>query len=701
MSALHVLFISMLLGLCQACTASAQATTGISLTPGNAHDVTMKQLSDGSWEIHTTGTDPYVFSEQIAGGIDLQEAPVVAFEYFCTGGTDSVQVFAIPPLSEERSVTVGGLLNSEGFSQFAIDMTPALPLIKARVTQLRLDFGTIPNRTIRIRALHTRPLNEVELRLLSNKQDRLRADQEMDVALRKYLNTTFPCKISRVEVLNTAIRIVGATDGESGLNLVEAPIEFAITARSGFPFQSSLNTHSGHFSITVPRRDAAGRDRLLSRWFVGKSADGGVERRSHDHYADSVACASSEAAPVFRSKKGLGGYRLDAPQSDIADLGITSVTYNIVINGLLETTGEPGRTPFVSQGRTWYTNDAYVSDLDKALLEAQKHNLVVSAILLVSQGATAPAGSFARLIAHPDAEPAGIFAMPDVSHAQGVQAYAAALDLLSGRYCDPTSTHGRIHHWILHNEVNAGWIWTNAGEKTPLVYMYLYQRSMRIAQLVARTRNRYTQSWISLEHHWNMQLDHIYRGRELLDILAQFSRVEGDFDWGIAFHPYPQDLFNPRVWEDKEAVFAFDTPKITYKNLEVLDAYVQRPEMRYQGKAVRGVHLTEQGLNSKSYSANALADQAAGMAYAWSKVSRLKSILSFDYHNWIDNRGEGGLQIGLRKFPDDPADPLGKKPIWYVYQAAGTSKEAEEFGAYLERVRMKSWAESAYTGTIR
>jgi len=224
---------------------------------------------------------------------------------------------------------------------------------------------------------------------------------------------------------------------------------------------------------------------------------------------------------------------------------------------------------------------------------------------------------------------------------------------------------------------------------------------MRIAQLIARTRNRYTQSWISLEHHWNMQLDHIYRGRELLDILAQFSRVEGDFDWGIAFHPYPQDLFNPRVWEDKEAVFAFDTPKITYKNLEVLDAYVQRPEMRYQGKAVRGVHLTEQGLNSKGYSANALADQAAGMAYAWSKVSRLKSILSFDYHNWIDNRGEGGLQIGLRKFPDDPADPLGKKPIWYVYQAAGTSKEEEEFGAYLERVRMKSWAESAYTGTIR
>ncbi len=701
MNAIHLLFVCMMLGICQACAALGQTASGISLMPGNAHDVSMRQLSDGSWEIHTTGTDPYVFSEQIAGGIDLRETPVVAFEYFCTGGTDSVQVFAIPPLTEERSVTVGGLLNSEGFSQFSVDMTPALHAIRARVTQLRLDFGTIPNRTIRIRAIHTRPRNEVEHRLLRDKQDRIRADLELDAALRKYLNTTFPCKVSRVEVLDAAIHISGATDGAADLKLVEAPIEFAITARSGFPFESPINEISGHFNITVPRRDAAGRDRLLSRWFVGKTTAEGIERRSHDHYADTVACAASETAPVFRSKKGLGGYRLDAPQSDIADLGITSVTYNIVLTGLLETAGGPGHTPFVSQGRTWYINDANVAGLDKAMLEAQKHNLVVSAILLVPQGATAPAGSFARMIAHPDAEPAGIYVMPDVTHASGIQAYAAVLDFLSGRYCDPASTHGRIHHWILHNEVNAGWIWTNAGDKTPLVYMDLYQRSMRMAQLIARTRNRYTQSWISLEHHWNMQLDHIYRGRELLEILQQFSRVEGDYDWGIAFHPYPQDLFNPRVWEDKEAVFTFDTPKITYKNLEVLDAYVQRPEMRYQGKAVRGVHLTEQGLNSKGYSADALADQAAGMAYAWSKISRLKSILSFDYHNWIDNRAEGGLQIGLRKFPDDAADPQGKKPIWYVYQAASTSKEADEFGPYLERVNMKSWAESAYTGAIK
>ena len=64
-------------------------------------------------------------------------------------------------------------------------------------------------------------------------------------------------------------------------------------------------------------------------------------------------------------------------------------------------------------------------------------------------------------------------------------------------------------------------------------------------------------------------------------MLLDFSAAEGDFDWAIAYHPYPQNLFDPRVWADTEATFTFDTPKITYKNLEVLDAWVRQPRARF------------------------------------------------------------------------------------------------------------------------
>ena len=73
------------------------------------------------------------------------------------------------------------------------------------------------------------------------------------------------------------------------------------------------------------------------------------------------------------------------------------------------------------------------------------------------------------------------------------------------------------------------------------------------------------------------------------------------------------------------------------------------------------IQLTEQGLNSRDYSEAAQLEQAAGLAYAWKKIHPLKTITAFQYHVWADNRGKGGLRLGLRKFSDDPQDPFGKK----------------------------------------
>jgi hypothetical protein len=225
---------------------------------------------------------------------------------------------------------------------------------------------------------------------------------------------------------------------------------------------------------------------------------------------------------------------------------------------------------------------------------------------------------------------------------------------------------------------------------------------MRMAQLIARQYDPHAKAFISLDHWWSKQMDaHCYAGRELLDLLLQFSAAEGDFNWAIAHHPYPQDLFNPRVWADTQATYSFDTPKITYKNLEVLDAWVRQPRAQFLGRTPRTVHLTEQGLNSRDYSETHHRDQAAGMAYAWNKYKNLPTIEAFQYHNWVDNRHEGGLRIGLRKFPDEPGDPLGKKPIWEVYAALGTPREADATAFALPLIGIQDWAEVRHAGEIR
>ena len=107
----------------------------------------------------------------------------------------------------------------------------------------------------------------------------------------------------------------------------------------------------------------------------------------------------------------------------------------------------------------------------------------------------------------------------------------------------------------------------------------------------------------------------------------------------------------------------------------------------------RSLWLSENGTNSRTYENKDLMEQAAGFAYAWKKISVLDGIDAIQWHNWIDNRVEYGLRIGLRKFPDDATDPAGRKPVWYAYQAAGTDQEDNVFEPYKSIIGISSWSE--------
>ncbi len=399
-------------------------------------------------------------------------------------------------------------------------------------------------------------------------------------------------------------------------------------------------------------------------------------------------------------KKGLAGWSPARFPNELQDLGISAVTVNMMVHSLVSLKPVPGSEPFQWQGRTYHARKDVLAAFDSKFIAAQKHGAMVSAILLVANPAKS-AEPVVRLLGHPDAVKEGVFAMPNVTSAEGISLYGAILNLIAERWSRPDGKYGRVHHWIIHNEVDAGWVWTNAGEKPAIVYMDLYQRSMRLMDLIARQYDPHARPLITLTHHWaEAGNKNWYGSKRLLELLLEFTRAEGDFPWALAYHPYPQNLFNPRTWEDEQATFDFNTKKITPKNLEVLDAYMKLPALLYQGK-VRPVHLSENGFNSKDYSPKQLEDQAAGMALAWKKIAGLSSIESWQYHNWIDNRGEGGLRIGLRKFPDEPGDPAGPKPIWHLYKALGTPEEERSAEPYLKTIGIRSWDEILHRGPIR
>ncbi|MGB6152492.1 MAG: DUF5722 domain-containing protein [Pricia sp.] len=675
-----------------------QPSLSVALKTEGANDLELKVQEDGVYDIATSGADPYVFAEPLKMDID-KKMNRLSFEYFCPTGLDFIEVYFYPLTDVIKSKMVRDIGSTEGWVQFTIDLSEELGDWGKKGDYLRMDFGAAPDLKIQVRSLNLRQQTAREAELEAKAAEIKEKQAIYEAGLNSYLDADFKNKINKVLVTDDRVEIRGEIDNNENLFIAEiSPYENA-TALRDFEFIQPLKSKNSQFNISIARtaeRHGFQQDRVLSKWMIVKKEADGYLPVSHARYADSIEPKHTYPFVKPSTKKGLGGYSTnrEAPYTDLDDLGITSVTVNISVTRFLKSGPSPDHVPFEYMGKTYYADKAEIVAHDKTFLSTAERNIEVSAILLVDKASKTADPEIGRIMQHPDCDPAGIYSMPNLTTPEGVQYYAAALDFLANRYTRPDKKYGRIHHWIIHNEVDAGWVWTNAGDKTALVFMDLYHKSMRMSHNIARTYNPNAKVFISLTHFWNWTNNpRFYHSKELLEQLLTFSKAEGDFEWAIAQHPYPESLREPKTWLDEKVSFDFDTQLITFKNTEVLDAWVRQPEVLFKGKTKRLVYLSENGTNSPTYSEQDLKEQAAGMAYAMKKIKYLEGIDAFQYHNWQDNRQEGGLRIGLRRFPDDADDPGGIKPVWKVYQAFGTEQEDEVYDQYKEIIGIDSWDE--------
>lgn len=680
-----------------------QKPVKLTVNPDRFNDVELK-ITEGTYDVLTTGKDGYIFTNAFDEVIDNRNS-VLSFEYFCPTGVDFIQLYFYPLRSSVSAKRINDVGSTEGWVEFRVDIAEQLKDWGKRGDYLRIDFGNAPDLKIQIKNIQLRSQTAREKEIEAQKSINKAKERVLALNLRKYFENSFDAEITKVLVTEEHVIISGIAPDENSL-LAEIGVYQNLTELESYEFVQPISDNKQKFTIKLNRfveRHGFTYDRLLSKWCVVKKGSSGYELLSHAKYQDSVIPKYTYPFVKPSTIKGLGGYSAnrEAPTSDLDDLGITSATVNIWINGLLRSEPSNGHLPFEYLGKTYYIHKKTLEGYDKTFLSTAKNNIEVSAILLVAKASGSPDKAIGKILQHPDCDPAGIYSMPNVTTPEGVQYYSAILDFLANRYTRPDNKYGRIHHWIIHNEVDAGWVWTNAGEKEDLVFMDLYHKSMRMSYNIARKYNPNSKVFISLTHYWNWTSNKkFYHSKDLLEQLIDFSNAEGDFEWAIAHHPYPESLREPKTWLDEKVSFDFDTKLITFKNTEVLDAWVKQPEALYKGKYKRTVYLSENGTNSPTYSEQDLKEQAAGMAYALKKIKHLDGIDGFQYHNWQDNRKEGGLRIGLRRFPDDEEDPSGKKPVWYVYQAFGTDKEDEVFDQYKDMIGIKNWDEIRYTDPI-
>ena len=379
---------------------------------------------------------------------------------------------------------------------------------------------------------------------------------------------------------------------------------------------------------------------------------------------------------------------------DALALGVKHAALNCNLADLLDLTKATNSIPHQWEGRDYSFHHAAITHLDNQVKPLASAGVLVSLIILVYES---PQPELNKLLIHPRYDrsaPNHLGAFNTVT-IDGRSAFQACLSFLAARYGSSKSPHGRVVNYIIGNEVNSHWFWSNMGRVSMEQFADDYLTSVRLAHEAIKAHDSTARVFVSLEHHWNINYPggdktQTFAGRPFLEYFAKQAQKGGDFPWHIAFHPYPEDLFEARTWLDKSATFDENTPRITFRNLPLLIRFLEKPEFQHGGKT-RRVILSEQGFHAKPTAEGELI-QAAAYAYAYKQTETLPGIDAFILHRHVDHSQEGGLNLGLwERKSDSIATPGRRRKIYDVFRTADTPAQEENFRFALPIIGLSKW----------
>lgn len=407
-----------------------------------------------------------------------------------------------------------------------------------------------------------------------------------------------------------------------------------------------------------------------------------------------LAGPNPDPYPQPTSKKGLQVQMVD----DALALRIQHAGLNCHVASLVDLKPAPDSLKFTLGGEDYFFRASRVAALDAQIKPLSEHGVVISLILLNYESGDEALNAIFLHPKYARGEKHNRVSAFNVATPEGRRHLRAAIAFLAERYGDPAAPHGRVWNYIVGNEVNSHWWWNNQGPADIPALADDYERTVRLVHENVTAYLANARVFLSLEHHWNVayqpaEPQKSCPGRDLVEQFARFARERGDFPWHVAFHPYPENLGDPRFWNDKTATPDDDTPRITFKNLEVLTRYFERAELRFASQPHR-IILSEQGFHCMDQP-DGEQFQAAAYAAAWVKVARLPGIDAFILHRHVDHAHEG-LNLGLWTHkPGTVSTPERHRAMYETFRAADTPDLENAFAFALPIVGAKSWEEFA------
>lgn len=357
-----------------------------------------------------------------------------------------------------------------------------------------------------------------------------------------------------------------------------------------------------------------------------------------------VIAANQDNYPESSSKKGLllDPEMLGTPL--LTDLGVQYAIYNIPLSLILgETTDDTYPTiSYEFEGETYQFDGAIVNSYDNLFTYLTNIDMISTAIVLNDWNEEYPD------LIHPKArnsKSGAYYYAFNTTEEEGCKHLEAIAAFLTERYSG--GEHGLVSNWIVANEINQQSLWNYMDTDDVDYYAQEFEKSLRIFYNAAKSNYANAKVYFSIDHDWNNNKgrnDEHFNGMDLIASINQAAVKGGNYDWGLAIHPYPNPLSRVNYWAvDYEK--DIDAPLLTLMNLNVVTDFLSQETYLDRSGNVRSITVTELGFSSSSGEKL----QAAAFAYSYYIIDANPYIEAFIMNRQTDALEEikQGLAFGI------------------------------------------------------
>ena len=359
----------------------------------------------------------------------------------------------------------------------------------------------------------------------------------------------------------------------------------------------------------------------------------------------------SVSVPRPESKKGLllDPQMLDTPL--LTDLDVKYAIYNIPLSHILGETSNADlpTITYEYKGKEYKFNGASIKGYDNLFKYLTDSGMNSTAIVLNDWNDAYP-----ELI-HPMArnkEAGAYYYALNTSDKEGCDYIEAIASFLTERYSG--KEYGLVSNWVIANEINQYRIWNYMDTDDINLYCTEFEKAMRIFYNAAKSNYADANVYFSIDHDWNnndgKNEDH-FNAKEVVEKINDIAQQRGNYNWGLAIHPYPDPLTKVNYWTETYDKTE-DAPILTMMNLSTVTDVLKKEEYLDRSGDVRSITVTELGFSSASGEKL----QAAAFAYCYFIIEANPYVDAFIMNRQTDAMEEvrQGLAFGIYDLDQSP-----------------------------------------------